>query len=47
MTVGEGASIGKPREEAKGITVVGTGIAIPAGRVIGDDEMIAELKEEA
>ena len=34
-------------EEATGITVVGMGVNIPAGRVIGDNEMIAELKEEA
>ena len=47
VTVGDGASVGKPREEATGITVVGMGVNVPAGYVIGDDEMIAELKEEA
>ena len=47
VSVGAGASVGKPRETATGITVVGMGVNIPAGHVIGDNEMIAELKEEA
>ena len=47
VVVGNGASVGKPRSEAEGITVIGSGVVVPAGRVIGDNEMIAELKEEA
>ena len=46
VTVGEGTKVGKPRAEATGITVIGSGVCVPAGRVIGDNEMIAELKEE-
>ena len=45
VTVGEDASIGKPRDLAAGITVVGSGVCVPDKYVIGDNEMIAQLKE--
>ncbi len=50
VTVGKNAAIGKDRAEAKGITVVGTGIAVPEDFVIADDQMISnssDLKKEA
>ena len=43
VTVGNGASVGKSKETAKGITVVGMGVKIPDGKVIGDDEMITNI----
>ena len=46
VTVGEGASIGKSKTEASGIAVVGMGVRVPAGYVIGDDEMISEIGKE-
>ena len=49
--IGAKATIGKAREEATGITVVGAGIVIPEGRTIGDDKMLSNQsdveKEEA
>ena len=45
VTIGEGAKIGKPRDVASGITVIGSGVCVPANRTIGDNEMIAEIKE--
>ena len=45
VTIGEGVSVGKPRDVAAGITVVGSGVHIPDNCVIGDNEMIAEMKE--
>jgi glucose-1-phosphate adenylyltransferase len=50
VVVGKGASVGKARTEAKGITVIGTGIDVPAGFVVDDDKMIsnkADLSKEA
>ena len=41
VTMGEGSSVGAPRKKAKGITVVGAGISLPAHTVIGDNRMIA------
>ena len=43
VTVGGGARLGAPRETAAGVTVIGEGVNIPAGRVIRDNEMIAEI----
>ncbi len=43
VTISAGASIGKSKEASKGITVIGTGVNVPSGLVIGDDEMISEL----
>ncbi len=43
VTVGGGARLGAPRETAAGVTVIGEGVTIPAGRVIRDNEMIAEI----
>jgi glucose-1-phosphate adenylyltransferase len=43
VTVGGGARLGAPRETAAGVTVIGEGVAVPAGRVIRDNEMIAEI----
>ena len=50
--IGKNCQIGKEQKKAKGITVIGEKIAIPAGTEIGDNEMISELadikvKEEA
>lgn len=50
VTVGNSSVIGKPRKDAKGITVIGTGINVPAGFVVGDDKMISnssDLTKEA
>ena len=43
VTVGGGARLGAPREIAAGVTVIGEGVTVPAGRVIRDNEMIAEI----
>jgi len=43
VTVGGGARLGAPKEQAAGVTVIGEGVTIPAGRVIRDNEMIAEI----
>ena len=43
VVVGKGASVGKSKDTAKGITVVGMGVKIPDGKVIGDDEMITNI----
>ena len=50
--VGKSAVIGKAKDEASGITVIGAGISVPEGMVVEDDRMIsvaADLtsKEEA
>lgn len=50
VTVGKSSVIGKAREDAKGITVIGTGISVPAGFVVADDKMISnssDLTKEA
>ncbi len=50
VSLGAGASVGKNKSEAKGITVIGTGISVPAGFVLADDKMIsnsADLVKEA
>ncbi len=43
VRIGEGASVGKPKDSAKGVTVIGMGVHVPENRVIGDDEMISEI----
>ena len=50
VSIGKNASVGKAREDATGISVIGAGIAVPDGCVIGDDQMISnqsDVKEEA
>lgn len=42
VTVGAGAIVGKPRTEARGITVVGEGAVVEAHAVIADGETIRE-----
>ena len=43
VKVGGGARLGAPREVAAGVTVIGEGVTVPAGCVIRDNEMIAEI----
>ena len=45
VKIGKGASIGKARAEAKGITVVGTGISVPDGFVLADNKMISNTSD--
>ncbi len=45
VTIGNNAVIGKHKEEAKGITVIGTGISVPEGFKLGDDKMIYEVSD--
>ena len=45
VTVGQNAQVGKSRAEAKGITVIGTSIAVPDGFVIADDKMISNSSD--
>lgn len=40
VTVGVGARVGRPKEDAKGITVIGTGKIVADGEDIPDDQMI-------
>ena len=50
VTVGASSTIGKPKDEAKGITVIGTKIDIPFGTELADAKMIYtenDLTEEA
>ena len=50
VKVGNGCTVGKSREEAKGIAVVGTGISIPDGSTVEDGAMIydsSDLVKEA
>ena len=41
--IGAGAKIGKDKESASGITVIGEKCNVPDGTVIGDNEMISEM----
>ncbi len=43
VEIGAGAKIGAARGEAKDITVIGTGVKVPAGTIIVDGAMISEL----
>ncbi len=43
VVVGKDATVGKPREDASGITVLGKGVKVPDGYTIGDNEMISEI----
>ncbi len=43
VVVGKGATVGKPREDSTGITVIGKGVKVPDGYCIGDNEMISEI----
>ncbi len=40
VTVGKNASVGKPRSEAEGITVIGAGNSVGEGEIIADNQMI-------
>ena len=42
VTIGRGASVGVSKDKSKGISVVGADVVIPAGKIIGDNEMISE-----
>ena len=44
-SVGAGCAVGREQKKAKGITVIGTGINIPDGTVIGDNEMISDVSD--
>ena len=49
VTVGASSSIGRSKDEAKGITVIGTKIDVPFGTEVADAKMIytaSDLKEE-
>ena len=46
VVIGSGASIGADKENAKGITVIGSGIAIDDGKVIADGEMVNDAYYE-
>ncbi len=41
--IGKDAKIGKPKDVAKGITVIGMGVQVPDVQVIEDDQMISSL----
>ena len=43
VKIGKNASIGAPKENSKGITVIGADVVVPDGKVIGDGEMISEI----
>ncbi|MBE6703672.1 MAG: glucose-1-phosphate adenylyltransferase [Ruminococcaceae bacterium] len=43
VKVGAGAQIGKNKESAQGITVIGEKCIVPDGMIIGDNEMITEM----
>lgn len=43
VDIGPGAKVGEPRENAKDITVIGTGVKIPSGTIIPAGSMISEL----
>ena len=45
VMVGAAASIGKPRNEAKGVTVIGTKIDISVGTEVADGKMIYSAKD--
>ena len=45
VTVGASATVGKSKDEAKGITVIGTGIDIPVGTELADAKMIYNAKD--
>lgn len=45
VKVGKNTCVGKARNEAKGITVIGTGIEVPDGYTLGDDKMISNSSD--
>ena len=45
VTVGASAMVGKPKAEAKGITVIGTNIDVPVGTTLADAKMIYSAKD--
>ena len=42
VTIGEGATVGAPRNDARGIAVVGADVTIADCQVVADGEMISE-----
>ena len=45
VTVGASSIVGKPKAEAKGITVIGTNVDIPVGSTLADAKMIYSAKD--
>ena len=45
VTIGKGCRVGEEQKKAKGITVIGTGVAVPSGIVIGANEMISDSSD--
>ena len=45
VTVGASATVGRSRTDAKGITVIGTGIDVPVGTELADAKMIYNAKD--
>ena len=45
VKIGAGCTVGVDKSIAAGVTVIGTGISVPDNTVIGDNEMISEIKE--
>jgi ADP-glucose pyrophosphorylase len=43
VKIGKGAKIGKCKDEASGITVIGEKCNVPENAIIGDNEMISEM----
>lgn len=42
ITIEEGAKVGAPKENAKGLAVIGKDVSIAAGKTVADGEMISE-----
>jgi glucose-1-phosphate adenylyltransferase len=45
VTVGASSIVGKPKAEAKGITVIGTNVDVPVGSTLADARMIYSAKD--
>ncbi len=45
VTVGASSIVGKPKAEAKGITVIGTNVDVPVGSTLADAKMIYSAKD--
>ena len=44
VRIGAGATVGKEREKAQGIAVIGEDVTVPAGATVADGAMIAEYQ---
>ena len=42
VSIEKGAVVGKPRGEAKGITVIGAGVCVAEGETVGDGEILSD-----